>query len=313
MRLILSIAKVGDEKPMSFDVVEYLKESSQRIEEYADKVLLSATKMPATLGEAMRYSFFAGGKRIRPALSFAAATAVSGEYKSALPFACAIEMIHTYSLIHDDLPSMDDDDMRRGKPTNHVKFGEATAILSGDALLTDAFLVISTPEVMNSVGPNRAIACINLIAKAAGGHGMVAGQVLDMISAGHTLDLPTLEYLHAHKTGALIRAALLVGALSAGATGEEERLLTRYADRVGLAFQVSDDILDVEGNSEEMGKPVGSDEGLNKATYPALLGLSESKEHLKNLTNEAIESLDHFGKRGESLRGLANFVATRNH
>ncbi len=296
-----------------FDLNGFLTTTAEAVERFADEVLPPEDKMPAVLGEAMRYSFFAGGKRIRPALGFAAAEAVGAEGVTALPFVTAIEMIHTYSLIHDDLPAMDDDELRRGMPTSHVKFGEATAILAGDALLTDAFAVMLDERVVGALGAAKALRCALEVARAAGSDGMAAGQTLDIISQGRVLELPTLEFLHTRKTGALIRASVLVGAISGGADAKQERALTLFADRVGLAFQVADDILDVEGTTEAMGKPTGSDEGHDKATYPSLLGMSESKKHLEQLTDEAIGHALTFGERGRALVALARFIANRDH
>lgn len=296
-----------------FDLGRFLNESRELVEEYADSALPATTEIPGVLYESMRYSFFAGGKRIRPALAFGAALAVCGDERPAVPFATAIELIHTYSLIHDDLPSMDDDALRRGLPTNHVKFGEAVAILAGDALLTDAFTLMTDPRVVASLGAEKVIKCVSIVANAAGSRGMVGGQALDMLSQGTSLGLEVLEYLHSRKTGALIRASVHVGAVSAGASAGETEDLLNYAERVGLAFQIADDILDVEGETALLGKPVGSDEGLNKATFPALLGMAESKARLKRLIEESEGYVSRFGGRGEVLRAIAHFIAARDH
>ncbi|MBI5015148.1 MAG: polyprenyl synthetase family protein [Deltaproteobacteria bacterium] len=261
----------------------------------------------------MRYSLFAGGKRIRPAFAFAAAEAAGGAEDEALPFAAVIEMIHTYSLIHDDLPAMDDDDLRRGKPTNHVLYGEGIAILAGDALLTDAFGWLAGPDVAAHHPPARVLRILGEIARAAGSCGMVAGQALDLTSEGKDVDLPTLEFLHTHKTGALIRASTVVGGLAAGATEVDLGILSSYAERVGLAFQIADDVLDVEGETAELGKPVGSDESLSKATYPAVIGMGESKRRAAELMESAVACLAPFGARGEVLAALARFVVERRH
>lgn len=296
-----------------FDLGAWLKSCAELSEKCAGGFLPARDRMPAALYESMRYSFFAGGKRIRPALAIGAAQAVGGRAEDALPFATAIEMIHTYSLIHDDLPAMDDDALRRGQPTNHVKFGEAMAILAGDALLTDAFALASSEEAVARVGVNRALRCVSIIAVGAGSLGMVAGQALDMISEAKVLDIATLEFLHTRKTGALIRAAAHVGAVAGGADRDEEKALLHYADRLGLAFQIADDILDVEGDEAKLGKPIGSDEGNAKATYPALLGLKEAKRRLAEVTGEAVDSLSRFGDRAIPLAALAHFVARRDH
>lgn len=298
---------------MAFDLEAFLTRCKKEVEEYADKVLAPPGRMPGGLYEAMRYSFMAGGKRVRPALVFGAEEAVTGTHGKGVAFAAALEMIHTYSLIHDDLPSMDDDDLRRGMPTCHVKYGEAEAILAGDALLTDAFSVMLSPSVVEMLGAGKVLRAAKVVADSAGGFGMVAGQALDIMSQGRVLDIATLEFLHTHKTGALIRASVLAGAIAAGASPSEEEALVYYAERLGLAFQVADDILDVEGNTDKLGKPVGSDEGLSKATYPALMGLSESKKRLAELTGEAVAALAPFGERAAPLSALAHFVANRDH
>ncbi len=233
--------------------------------------------------------------------------------ESATPFAAALEMIHTYSLIHDDLPAMDDDELRRGRPTNHIVYGEGIAILAGDGLLTDAFSVLTRPEVLANHPPERVLRILGEVAQAAGSGGMVAGQALDLASEGREIDLAQLEFLHTHKTGAMIRASAVVGGLGGGGDDEAVRALRRYADRVGLAFQIADDVLDLESTTETLGKPVGSDEKQSKATYPALLGVGESKRRARELMEEALECLEPFGSRGDALRALATFVVERRH
>jgi geranylgeranyl diphosphate synthase type II len=294
-----------------FDLVAYMTRCKEAVESHLETALPSAETFPRPLYEAMRYSLFAGGKRIRPAFVVAGAEAVGGQLESALPFAAALEMIHTYSLIHDDLPAMDNDDLRRGEPTNHIVFGEGMAVLAGDGLLTDAFFVMTRPAVLAAHPPERVLHAISTIAYAAGRGGMVSGQALDLTSEGQEIDLPTLEFLHTHKTGALIRAAAVVGGLAGG--GEEAALerLARYAERVGLAFQIADDLLDVEGATETLGKPAGSDQGRSKATYPALLGASEAKRRARELVDSAISFLAPFGSAAEPLRALARFVLER--
>ncbi len=296
---------------MTGELERRLAQWKAAVEAYLDAWLPAAATFPQPLFEAMRYSVLAGGKRLRPALAFAAAEAVGGTEEDALPFAAALELIHTYSLIHDDLPAMDDDDLRRGKPTNHVLFGEGMAILAGDGLLTDAFALLTRPELLERHGAAVVLGAVQEIARAAGSAGMVAGQALDLTCEGREVDLPTLEFLHTHKTGALIRAATVVGGLAGRASDAELRALTQYAERVGLAFQVADDVLDVESTTETLGKPVGSDEGLRKATYPALLGLGESKRRARELVEAAIECLKPLGERAEPLRGLARLAIER--
>ncbi|MDF1552749.1 MAG: polyprenyl synthetase family protein [Deferrisomatales bacterium] len=298
---------------MEFDLPSYLGHCCRRVETYLDRHLPAATAFPQPLFEAMRYSLFAGGKRIRPAFAFAAAEAVGGDGEAVLPFAAGLEMIHTYSLIHDDLPAMDDDDLRRGKPTCHKVFGEGTAILAGDGLLTDAFAVVTAPGVLVDHPAERVARIVHELAVAAGSGGMVSGQALDLEAAGRSVDVATLEFLHTHKTGALIRAAVRLGGLAAGAGPDSLEALTHYAARLGLAFQIADDVLDVEGSTVQLGKPVGSDQGLGKATYPALLGMEESKRRATQLMDEALGSLEPFGPAGIPLAALARFVVERTH
>lgn len=298
---------------MAFDLEERLSFWKAQVESFLDVILPPKGTFPQPLFEAMRYSLFAGGKRIRPAFAFASAEAVGGQSRAVLPFAAAIEMVHTYSLIHDDLPAMDDDDLRRGKATNHVLFGEGMAILAGDALLTDAFGLLVRPEVVANHSPEVILRIVAEVARGAGGPGMVAGQALDLASEGREVDLPTLEFLHTHKTGALIRTAVLVGGLAGGANEVALRHLALYGERLGLAFQIADDVLDVEGSTEVLGKPVGSDEGLAKATYPALFGVAESKRRALELMVAAIDCLESFGSRGAALESLARFVVERQH
>ncbi|MBI5440237.1 MAG: polyprenyl synthetase family protein [Deltaproteobacteria bacterium] len=298
---------------MPFDLESRLAAWKAGVEAYLDARLPPPETFPRPLYQSMRYSLFAGGKRIRPAFAFAAAEAVGGKPERVLPFAAALEMVHTYSLIHDDLPAMDDDELRRGKPTNHVLFGDGIAILAGDALLTDAFAVLASDEVAASTSPELIVKVVGELARGAGTGGMVAGQALDLTSEGKDVDLSTLEYLHTHKTGALIRAAVRIGALAGGADSASLEALTAYAEELGLAFQIADDVLDVIGSTEALGKPVGSDEGLEKATYPALLGIDESKRRAAALMQSAIARLQPFGERAECLAALARFVVERQH
>ncbi|QXE91096.1 polyprenyl synthetase family protein [Geomonas subterranea] len=291
------------------DLKEYLKQKCQLVDQALERYLPDAKELPASLHGAMRYSVFAGGKRVRPVLMLAACEAVGGSADAVMPAACAMEMIHTYSLIHDDLPAMDNDDFRRGNPTNHKVYGEATAILAGDALLTEAFILLS-----NGTGgdPAARLRVIQEIAVASGSHGMVGGQVVDMESEGrHDVDLPTLSYIHTHKTGALIRASVRCGAILGGASGEQFTSLTRYADAIGLAFQIADDILDVEGTTEELGKDAGSDQARGKATYPALMGLEASKARAQELVQIALDALASFDERAEPLRAIASYIVKR--
>ena len=294
------------------DLKNYLKEHLARVDKALETHLQEEDILPASLHRAMRYSVFAGGKRIRPMLMMAACEAVGGDPEVVLPAACAMEMIHTYSLIHDDLPAMDDDDLRRGRPTNHKVFGEATAILAGDALLTEAFLLLSAPREGGGVDPDTRLRVLHTIARAAGSLGMVGGQVVDMESEGRSIDLPTLEYIHTHKTGALILASIQAGALLGGATESDLVALTRYGEAAGLAFQVADDILDVVGDQEVIGKDVGSDEARGKATYVALFGLQEARKRASDLCRLAVEALDPLGEGAEPLRQIARYIVERS-
>lgn len=293
------------------DLTTYFVERTALVDAALDRFLPQEQLLPARLHQAMRYSVFAGGKRLRPVLMLAACEAVGAEAERVLPAACAMEMIHTYSLIHDDLPAMDDDDYRRGRLTSHKVFGEATAILAGDALLTQAFALLADPSVPAGVSVDVRLKVISTIASAAGSFGMVGGQVVDMESEGQTFDLPTLEYIHTHKTGALILASITTGALLGGGTPEELRALERYGSAIGLAFQVADDILDIVGDQATIGKDVGSDEARGKATYPALLGLAEARVRARDLRDTAVAALAPLGARGERLQQIANFVVER--
>ncbi|MBJ6800651.1 polyprenyl synthetase family protein [Geomonas propionica] len=291
------------------DLKEYLKQKCQLVDQALERYLPDAEELPASLHGAMRYSVFAGGKRVRPVLMLAASEAVGGSADAVMPAACAMEMIHTYSLIHDDLPAMDNDDFRRGNPTNHKVYGEATAILAGDALLTEAFILLS-----NGAGgdPAARLKVIQEIAVASGSRGMVGGQVVDMESEGrHDVDIATLSYIHTHKTGALIRASVRCGAILGAASEEQFKALTRYADAIGLAFQIADDILDVEGTTEELGKDAGSDQARGKATYPALMGLEASKARAHELVEIALDALATFDERAEPLRAIASYIVKR--
>ncbi len=263
------------------------------------------------LQDAMRYSVLGGGKRIRPALCLAAAQATGQNRDAALAPACAVELIHAYSLIHDDLPAMDDDELRRGRPTTHIAFDEATAILAGDALQALAFGLLANGSGLAS---QARLAMVQELAQAAGHQGMVGGQAIDLESVGKTLTLAELETMHRHKTGALIEASVRMGALSAGQvdTGALEALTT-YARVLGLAFQVQDDLLDIEGSTDVIGKPQGSDVARSKPTYPALLGLDGARKHLAELLQTAKASLEGFGPEADPLRAMADYVVARTH
>jgi geranylgeranyl diphosphate synthase, type II len=294
----------------AFDLGEYLKARSFLIEQALSAKIPESSGPERRLFEAMSYSLMAGGKRLRPILVLAASEAVGGSIGAAMPFACAVEMIHTYSLIHDDLPCMDDDDLRRGRPTNHKVFGEAIATLAGDGLLTDAFKVI-TEAAANGVAADVVVCAIAELAEAAGSTGMVGGQTIDLISEGRAMTSEDLEYLHRRKTGALFVASVCGGARLGGATESELSALREYARALGLAFQVIDDLLDVEQSAEQMGKQTHKDEARGKMTYPAVIGIEATRELARKLSHDARRALESFDNRAEPLRALARFTVER--
>jgi geranylgeranyl diphosphate synthase type II len=290
----------------------YLSQQQQRVEMALDRFLPSLDSYPPRLMDAMRYSVFAGGKRLRPILMLAATEAVGGETEAILPAACAIECVHTYSMIHDDLPAMDDDDLRRGKPTNHVVYGEAMAILAGDALLTHAFELLSRAPLVDRFSASILLQVHQCLASASGGFGMIGGQVIDIISAGQEVDLATVEYIHRHKTAALIEASVVMGGLLGGGTAEEVQALRTYGHRIGWAFQIADDILDVEGDAAILGKAVGRDAELAKATYPAVLGVDVSRQRARELMEEGIHALEVLRHDTGWLQQIASYIVSRN-
>ncbi|MBK1853174.1 MULTISPECIES: (2E,6E)-farnesyl diphosphate synthase [unclassified Marinobacter] len=294
----------------TLSTMEYLETCRSRVDAELDRRIASGSTSER-LQAAMRYSVLGGGKRIRPALSLAAASALGQPMDAALVPACAVELIHAYSLVHDDLPAMDNDELRRGRPTAHIAFDEATAILAGDALQALAFeWLAEAPEIE---APAR-LAMIRELAHASGHSGMVGGQAIDLESVGKSLTLAQLESMHRHKTGALIEASVRIGALTApGVTKQSLDALTAYAKALGLAFQVQDDLLDIEGDTETIGKPQGSDIARAKPTYPALLGLAGAREHLSSLLSSALESLQDFGPEADPLRAMADYVVARTH
>ncbi len=296
----------------AFDLQAYLKDRRALVDAALERFLPPEDTPPPTVHRAMRYSVMAGGKRLRPILVIAGAEAVGGTPATVMPAACALELIHTYSLIHDDLPAMDDDDYRRGRLTNHKVFGEAIAILAGDALLTLAFrLVADNTALVSDARVLRDV--VAELADAAGTSGMVGGQVVDIESEGKAITAETLEYIHRHKTAALIRASLRVGALLAGGDGKAVAAIGEAGSDLGLAFQIVDDILDVEGSLEELGKTAGSDERKQKATYPALHGLEASRRQAKMLIERAKQRLGGFGARAVPLQALADYVVERKN
>ncbi|MFM7087310.1 MAG: geranylgeranyl diphosphate synthase CrtE [Cyanobium sp.] len=301
----------GDAPGAAFDFTTYLTDACARVEAALDGSL--GPERPEGLREAMRYSLLAGGKRLRPILCLAACDLAGGEAELAMPTAVALEMIHTMSLIHDDLPAMDNDDLRRGRPTNHKVYGEANAILAGDALLTRAFEMVALRSP--GVPAERLLAVVGELSLASGAPGLVGGQVVDLECEGKAVDLDTLEYIHLHKTGALLRACVLCGALIAGAPEALLEALRTYARGIGLAFQIIDDILDVTASSEVLGKTAGKDLTADKTTYPKLLGLEESRRRAEALVAEAKTALAPWnGDSGKAapLLALAEFITSRD-
>ena len=286
----------------------FFEEDRAAVDAALDQLMPAENAAPASIHTAMRYSVQAGGKRVRPILCLEAARIFSADITAVLPVACALEFIHTYSLIHDDLPALDNDDLRRGKPTSHKKFGEATAILAGDALLTLAFETIAAAPVV----AERRIAMVTEVAFAAGTiRGMVGGQVADLEAEGKPVSPEMLEYIHRSKTAALIRASITSGALCAGAPVDDVARLRRFGETIGWAFQVTDDILDVEESSAALGKTAGKDIAQQKATYPAVYGLERSHQIAKELADRAIAELATYGERAGRLRAIAEFLVLR--
>ncbi len=290
-------------------ITQYLQQQSARTDEWLDRLLPAAEFVPQTIHEAMRYSIFAGGKRLRPALVIAAGELFNADEKSLLPAACAVEMIHTYSLIHDDLPSMDNDDYRRGRLTNHKVYGDAIAVLAGDALLTQAFITLSEIEGLDA---DRKLNIIHEVATAAGTvKALIGGQVLDIQNEGKPFDAALLDSIHKAKTGALIRCCVRIGAIIGGASSEQLALLTEYAEKSGLAFQVADDVLDATATSEELGKTAGKDAAVQKATYVALYGVEAARVRAQLLYAEAISAAQKTGLATKRLEQIAQFIIER--
>jgi len=292
----------------SFDLKSYLSAKKEQINEALNSIFANSS---SKIVKAMKYSLMAGGKRIRPVLCIAAAETVGGKTQDVIRAACALEMIHTYSLIHDDLPAMDNDKVRRGQPTCHVAFDEATAILTGDALLTLAFEVLSSMEFIQENLVLNWMNVIHTVSTAAGYKGMIEGQIQDMAGEGKMLCLEDLEKMHALKTGALIEASVAVGAILGKGSLDQIQQLKTYAKNIGLAFQVTDDLLDIEGDPNVMGKGVGSDQARSKSTYPALLGIEQSKQFAKKLVNNALKALDYFDNKADPLRAIAYYIVDR--
>ena len=298
-----------DPKSPPFYLSTWVASRSKALDRALDRFLPKATAKPATLHAAMRYSLFAGGKRMRPALLLAAAEACGGQDAEAMPLACAVECIHTYSLIHDDLPAMDNDDFRRGKPTNHKVYGEGIAVLAGDALLTQAFEIAARANAWPRYSHRDLVL---EIARASGSLQLIAGQVADLEGEGQELTVPQLRYIHERKTSALLCCSVRLGGMSANCTPAQLQALTDFGYHVGLAFQVIDDILDVTQSTETLGKTAGKDVTAQKATYPRLVGLEKSKTIAANLTAKAFASLKPFKGRATALEALANYLLNRD-
>jgi geranylgeranyl diphosphate synthase type II len=309
--MVSTSEQVTEEKQSSnFELASYLEEKKLLVEEALERSLL--VSKPEKIYEAMRYSLLAGGKRLRPILCLATCELTGGTIEMAMPTACALEMIHTMSLIHDDLPAMDNDDYRRGKLTNHKVFGEDIAILAGDGLLAYAFEHVAA--CTQNVAPQRILDVIARLGRTAGAAGLVGGQVLDLESEGKPdISVETLTFIHTHKTGALLETSVVSGAMLAGATPDAIHRLSKYAQNIGLAFQIVDDILDITATQEELGKTAGKDLQAQKATYPSLWGIEESNKQAHQLVDEAITELAAYGEGAEPLRAIARYIVTRKH
>ena len=292
------------------DLNTYLSSKQSAVNQWIE-AFFSGDSRAGQITTAMQYSLSAGGKRVRPILCLAAAEAVGADPSDLMHVACAVEFVHTYSLIHDDLPAMDDDALRRGKPTLHIQFDEATAILAGDALLTLAFQILSDTQYLAADKKHESLQVIHRIATAAGCSGMIDGQMLDMISEGNNLKLNDIKMLHIRKTGALIEASVFAGALFGGANNKEMKALNEYANNIGLAFQVADDILNVIGDPLKMGKAVGTDADRAKNTFPSVMGLSESQGYARQLIEKSLHAIESFDKKAEPLRVIARYIIER--
>ena len=295
----------------TFNVHDYLKDRKSLIDRTLDRYLRECKKHPQTLYQAMHYGVFSGGKRLRPILTLAAGELFGGKHKLLLPFACALELIHAYSIIHDDLPALDNDDLRRGELASHKIFGEGVALLAGDALLTEAFHLMSRPQVVHALEPSLILELIHEISHGAGVGGMVGGQVVDLEAEGREVNIAAVEYIHVRKTGALILTAARVGARIGGATPKEMLRISRYSEFLGLAFQIADDLLDAEGSTSEAGRAEARDKERMKATYPSIVGLAAAKARVRELLENCLKEIELFGKDAEPLRGIAHYVVER--
>jgi len=295
------------------DIQRYLERQQEKIDRFLDQTVPDGQALPKILYESMRYSLLGGGKRIRPILTLAAAEAVGSQDDNILPFAAALEFIHTYSLVHDDLPAMDNDDFRRGRSTNHKAFGEGMAILAGDALLTMAFELCSNPTLKDCVPQDRQVQIIHELAVGSGHGGMVGGQVLDIQAENQDIDLVSLQTIHNFKTGRLIRAAVRIGGIFGGSTSSQLDSLTGYSEDIGLAFQIADDVLNMTGTREELGKDAGTDAKRGKKTYPTFYGVEGARELAEQCISRAIKRLDEFDQKADPLRALAEYIISRRN
>jgi geranylgeranyl diphosphate synthase, type II len=305
----VTATRAGARRTGSFDLQRYLDARSAAVNRALDKFLPKETTKPATIHRAMRYSLFAGGKRMRPALCLAAAEACGGKLDEAMPLACAVECIHTYSLVHDDLPAMDNDDFRRGKPTNHKVFGEGIAVLAGDALLTQAFEIVAQAKGARRYPHEKLVL---ELARASGSLQLIAGQVADLEGEGKEISADELRYIHERKTSALLSCSVRLGGMSANCSEAQLKALTDFGYNVGLAFQIIDDILDITQTTEQLGKTAGKDTQARKATYPSIVGLEKSRDIALKLTNKAFNALKIFKSKAEALEALAAYLLQRD-
>jgi geranylgeranyl diphosphate synthase type II len=291
------------------NIEEYLQKQKAIVDRKLEEILPPEPAYPPKIHQAMRYSLFSGGKRVRPILCLASCEAVGGDPEPALPVACAIELVHTYSLIHDDLPAMDNDDLRRGKPTSHMVFGEAMAILAGDALLTLVYYVLSHHSLKTGIDSDIILKVIKEISRSAGTMGMIGGQVVDLESENQDIELPQLEYIHTHKTGALIRCSVVCGALLGGASADQMKRIRSYGEIIGLAFQIVDDILSIKREKSKNSKDIGSNLAQKKTTYPAHLGIVESTNRARSLFELALSELESFNYKADFLRDIVYYYS----
>jgi geranylgeranyl diphosphate synthase type II len=305
----VTATRAGARRPIAFDLQDYLENRTELINRALDRLLPKESSKPATIHTAMRYSLFAGGKRLRPVLCLAAAAACGGDEEEALPLAAAIECIHTYSLIHDDLPAMDNDDFRRGKPTNHKVYGEGIAVLAGDALLTQAFEIAAQARGWPRYSHQDLIL---EVARASGSLQLIAGQVADLEAEGRKVSANDLKYIHERKTSALLCCAARLGGMSANCSAAQLQALTDFGYNVGLAFQIIDDILDITQTSEQLGKTAGKDTASQKATYPSIVGMEKSRKIAQQLTQRAFDALKIFKGKATALEALANYLLVRD-